>query len=70
MYFDRFDIIEAYYLFLSEFHEGQGSDKYRKMCSICRYFRPSPQLRYDSLSDNAKVIYNRLVREAEHAPAN
>lgn len=63
MYFDRFDIVEAYYLFLSHHHEGQGSEKYSRLCRMLRYFTPGPLLRYDSLSDNGKAIYDRLVEK-------
>lgn len=61
MYFDRFDICEAYYLFFSHYHEGQGSEKYRRLSSMLRYFRPSPMMEYETLSGNGKEIYDRLV---------
>ena len=61
MYFNRFDICEAYYLFLSNYHHGQGSDFYHRLSKMTEYFTPSPLLRYESLSDNGKVIYDGLV---------
>jgi hypothetical protein len=61
MYFDRFDICDAHYLFLSEWHEGQWSKKYRRLCNMGRFYKPSPGLRYEGLSNNAKEIYDTLV---------
>jgi hypothetical protein len=60
MYFDRLDIITAWYLWLDHNHGGQWSDEYVRLCKICTYFNPSPLLRYETLSDNAKVIYDNL----------
>lgn len=57
MYFDRFDICEAYYLALSHCHGGQWSREYERLCRLSRYFKPSPLLSVDSLSDNAREIY-------------
>lgn len=61
MYWDRFDIVEAYYLFFSNYHWGQDSDMYQRMSRMLDYFKPSPILRYEYLSDNAQVIYDNLV---------
>jgi len=64
MYFDRFDIVEAYYAFFCDYHEGQYSDKYRRLCRILRYFKPSPLFQgYESLSENARCIYDDLVEK-------
>lgn len=57
MYFDRFDILEAWYLALSHCHGGQWSREYERLCSMTRYFRPSPLLSVDSLSENGLEIY-------------
>jgi len=61
MYFNRFDICEAYYLFFTNYHAGQGSDFYYRLSRMLEYFKPSPILRYESLNENAKVIYDNLV---------
>jgi len=61
MYFDRFDICEAYYLFLSLRHEGQWSEKYRRLSRLTTYFTPRPSLRLSTLSPNGKAIYSALV---------
>ena len=62
MYFDRFDIVEAYYCFYSDYHEGQWSDKYRRMSRISAYFKPRPNLSYETLEENGKYIYDSLVQ--------
>jgi len=59
MYFDRFDICEAYYLALSECHGGQWSPEYARLCRLRKSFKPSPLLSVDTLSDNAREIYAR-----------
>ena len=61
MYFDRFDVCEAYYLFFTNYHQGQGSDFYQRLSAMLDYFKPSICLNYDSLSENGKVIYDNLV---------
>jgi len=63
MYFDRFDICEAYYLAFSHCHGGQRSREYARMCAMARYFRPSPMLSVDSLSDNGREIYERVCAD-------
>ena len=69
MYFDRFDICEAYYLALSHCHGGQWSREYARLCRLSRYFKPSPMLDVDSLSENAREIYEsacaRMLENAE-----
>ena len=62
MYFDRFDILEAYWLFGSEYHSGQFSKEYAYMGRAKNLgFSPGLMLSYKSLSDNGKEIYNKLV---------
>ncbi len=64
MYWDRFDIVEAYYSYYCDYHTGMWSDEYKRVCNILTYFKPSPMFNgYDSLSDNGKEIYNNLVRK-------
>ncbi len=57
MYFDRFDIAEAYYLALSHCHGGQWSREYARLCKLSRSFTPSSSLSVETLSDNAREIY-------------
>ena len=63
MYFNRFDIVEAHYLFYCEYHSGQWCHLYRRLSRIIRYYRPSPLLSVESISDNAREIYENLVRK-------
>lgn len=68
MYFDRFDICEAYFLALSHCHNGQWSKEYARLCKLMRYFKPSPMLCVENLSDNARAIYkNACERMLSHA---
>ena len=61
MYFDRFDICEAWYCFLAEYHEGAMSKRYARLCKLLTYFKPRPSLSVESLNDNAREIYQNLV---------
>ena len=59
--FDRFDIVEAYYIYYRDFHNGQWSKEYKRLCHIKNYFTPSINLSYETLTENRKSIYNNLV---------
>ena len=63
MYFDRFDIAEAWYLALTHCHGGQYSRSYARLCKLRRIFRPSPLLRVETLSENGKEIYENAVKK-------
>ena len=58
MNFDRFDIVEAYYLALAHCHSGQWSREYARLSKLSRYFRPRPSLSVETLSENAREIYD------------
>lgn len=60
MYFNRFDIVQAHYLAYCHCHSGQWSREYARLSKILSYFKPSPMLSVDSLSENAKEIYDNL----------
>lgn len=60
MEFNRFDIVEAYYLFFTQYHEGQWSEKYSRLSKITTYFKPA--IGGVTLSDNGLAIYNNLVQ--------
>ena len=60
MEFNRFDIVEAYYLFFTQYHEGQWSEKYIRLSKITTYFKPA--IGSITLSDNGLAIYNNLVQ--------
>jgi hypothetical protein len=57
--FNRFETCEAYYLALSHCHGGQWSREYARLCAMAKYFKPSPMLSVDTLSDNSRDIYAR-----------
>ena len=62
MRWDRLDIVEAYYVFFVNYHEGQNSDKYRRLSKISTYYKPSVFLSSRAnLTDNGKAIYDQLV---------
>lgn len=68
MYFDRFDVIEAYYVFS---HQGLNCPWWleRKIDSTLAKlrFRPCLRLRSEAypkhLSENGKLIYMNLIRQ-------
>ena len=63
MYFDRFDICEAHFMFAMLFHGGMGCPIYRRFAQLERVgFSPSPLMRSPrDLTDNAREIYRQLV---------
>jgi len=63
MYFDRFEIVEAYYAFCCDYYSGQGDKLYARLCRIRKYYKPSPMFKgYESLTDNSQAIYDNLVK--------
>ena len=70
MYFDRFDIAEAYYLALSHCHSGQWSLEYSRLSRMSRYFKPSPLLSVDSLSENGYEIYQAVCDKLLNKPVD
>ena len=62
MYFDRFDICEAYSVYASEFSGGQGSHWYGVLSRLSAIgFCARPSLSVKTLSENARSIYDALV---------
>ena len=63
MYFDRFDICEAHFMFAMLFHGGMGCSIYAKFAQLERLqYRPSPSLSDPrDLTENAREIYRQLV---------
>jgi len=62
MYFDRFDIVEAYHLWFTHFYDGMFHPNYIRRGRIEEnlQFEPSMSHSYDSLSENGKFIYDQL----------
>lgn len=60
--FDRLDICAAYWLFLSQYHGGQGSREYERLSHLLMHFSPSPRWsKPRDLPENARAIYQDLV---------
>lgn len=62
-YFDRFDIAEAWYLALCHCHSGQSSKEYARLSKLSRSFKPSPFLDVETLSENAREIYDAACKK-------
>lgn len=63
LYFDRFDVCEAYYMFATEWHGGQNTKEYAIFGRLHKLqFRPRPLIDVETLNENAQLIYNGLVR--------
>lgn len=63
MYFDKFDICEAYYLFGCLWHSG-GDTPDRILDRLERMrFRPSPTLSLETLTENGAEIFNHLEKK-------
>ena len=62
--YNKFDVCEAYYLYMMNHHGGQGSIEYALSGTFHRLrFEPRPSLAApEDLEDNAREIYDRLVR--------
>jgi len=60
MTFDRFDICEAWYLYLCDYHGGQWSKEYNRLSRMTAYFKPRNNLSFGTLSENAQDIYREL----------
>ena len=66
MYYDRFDIVEAYLVFYTDYHGGQTSREYQRLFKIRAYYKPPHGgLRYKDLRRNGKEIYKELVQERQ-----
>lgn len=58
---DRFDIMEAWYLFLGHYHQGQGCELYARLSKLTSYFDPRPGLAIGTLSEEGRRIYIDLM---------
>jgi hypothetical protein len=68
MYWDRFDICEAYYCFAMNYHNGQWSDEYKIFGRLDRMgFKISPLRTAENLSENGREIYENLVSQAGYS---
>jgi hypothetical protein len=70
-YFDRFDICEAHYQLEADYNLGgwlrerPGNARRMEATAVQLHrmgFRPRPTLSYETLTENGREIYGRLVR--------
>lgn len=59
MYYNRFDIVDAYYWWYVHHHNGQSSPEYARLCRIQKYYKPS-SLHKGPSDENARAIYDNL----------
>lgn len=63
MYYDRYDICEAWWLYLSTYHAGMGSSLYARLSRLQRAFSPRQSLHNESdLTPNGQAIYLNLLK--------
>ena len=74
MYFDKFDICEAYFVYMMLWHSGGLTERDRQLnrndsisCQLHRIkFTPSPLIRDENdLTENGREIYDALVEKWE-----
>ena len=65
MYFNRFDIAGAYYFYFRDYHGGQKSIEYKRLTKIKSYLKCNPFWDICDLNENAKAIYDNLVKRGE-----
>lgn len=69
LYFDRGDVCDAYYMFASLYHGGMGSKEYAIFTRLNRvHYKPAPSLSVESLSENARAIFDGLIERAGFEP--
>lgn len=69
MYFDRFDVCEAFYCYASLYHGGQFTGTYRIFGRLERIkFRGCSQGDPDRLEENAREIFDSLVARGGFDP--
>lgn len=69
LYFDRFDVCAAYYMFASLYHGGMGSKEYAIFTRLHNvHYKPAPSLSVESLSENARAIFDGLIERAGFEP--
>jgi len=74
-YFDRFDIVEAWFVWLCHHHDGKGyprnDPRYWASYGRCSTmekrlgFKPRPDLEMETLTENGREIYDALCRRAK-----
>ena len=63
MFFNRFDVLDAWYIYLSDNHRGQWSKEYKRLCKMLQYYQPARMLKRSRLNENAQAILERLEKQ-------
>lgn len=58
---DRWDIVEGWYWFLTEYHGGQYSESYRRLCRLQEYYSPGHNHGVRGLTGGAREVYEHNV---------
>ncbi len=56
---DRFDVVQAYYWWLTDHHNGQFSPEYARLSKLAKLYKPSIFENRPNTYDS-RVIYNTL----------
>lgn len=62
----RWDIIEGYYAFYTDYHTGQWSKEYSRLSRM--KFRPGPMWRTNRISPGAQMVYEGVVSRYGYPP--
>lgn len=63
---DRFDIAEAWYVYLVQYNEGQASDKYARLSKLLSSFSPRPSLSsWEDLTGEGQEVYAAIIDKHE-----
>jgi hypothetical protein len=62
---DRYSIVEGYFWYFVNYHGGQCSEEYRRLCRIQKYFNPSP-LSSGPETEGGQEVYDNLVMKYEN----
>ena len=59
--YSRWDIVEGWYWFLTDYHEGQWSQKYIRLSFLQRIYQPSI-LAFGPQTEQSQAVYDSLVQ--------
>lgn len=63
MYFDRFDVCEAWAAYMAENHGGMNDPLYARLCRLLSFYRPAHLGRLSN--ENAQAIYSALCKRSQ-----
>lgn len=64
-YFDRFDIVNAYHAYCSEYYDGMNSKEYRILSRVKRLGRNFANSFSELDTENSRLIYSELCTQVE-----